>query len=69
MKIHRYFVTGIDTDRRKRAVVSAITTLARDLGAGVIAEGIENEEELSVLVDLGVPFGQGYHFGRPEEVA
>jgi len=69
VKIDRYFVSGIDRDRRKRAVVSAINTLAQDLGAGVIAEGIENEDELNVLVDLGVSFGQGFYFGRPEEVA
>ena len=68
VKIDRYFVAGIDTDRRKRAVVRAVATLARDLGAGVIAEGIESEEELHVLTDLGVPFGQGFYFGRPEVV-
>jgi len=68
VKIDRFFVSGIDVDKRKRAVVSAIATLAKDLGAGVIAEGIETAQELRVLADLGVPFGQGFYFGHPEEV-
>jgi EAL domain-containing protein (putative c-di-GMP-specific phosphodiesterase class I) len=66
-KIDRFFVTGIDQDRRKRAVVTAIAAAARDLGARVIAEGIENEREHRVLADLGVELGQGFLFDRPEE--
>jgi EAL domain-containing protein (putative c-di-GMP-specific phosphodiesterase class I) len=66
-KIDRFFVSGIDQDRRKRAVVAAITAAAHDLGSSVIAEGIENELEYRALVDLGVELGQGYHFDRPEE--
>lgn len=66
-KIDRFFVDGIDEDRRKRAVVSAITAASRELGTRVIAEGIENEREHRVLVDLGVELGQGFHFDRPEE--
>jgi EAL domain-containing protein (putative c-di-GMP-specific phosphodiesterase class I) len=39
--------------------------LAGDLGARMIAEGIETEGELAALRRLGVPFGQGYLLGRP----
>ncbi|MGK2859019.1 MAG: EAL domain-containing protein [Thermoanaerobaculia bacterium] len=66
-KIDRFFIASIDRDRRKRAVVSAITAAAHELGARVIAEGIENENEHRVLVDLGVELGQGWHFDKPEE--
>lgn len=69
VKIDRYFISGIDVDRRKRMVVGALARIVAELDADVIAEGIESEEELKVLEDLGIPFGQGFHFGRPEEVA
>jgi EAL domain-containing protein (putative c-di-GMP-specific phosphodiesterase class I) len=42
--------------------------LAGDLGASVIAEGIERPEELSALIDIGVSYGQGFLLGRPMEL-
>jgi EAL domain-containing protein (putative c-di-GMP-specific phosphodiesterase class I) len=39
--------------------------MAEDLGIMVVAEGIEAPEEEEVLLELGVPFGQGYLFGKP----
>jgi EAL domain-containing protein (putative c-di-GMP-specific phosphodiesterase class I) len=69
MKIDRFFVTGVDRDRRRRSMVTAIVRMGEDLGIDVIAEGIEEATELRVLQDVGVRFGQGWYFGRPEEVA
>jgi EAL domain-containing protein (putative c-di-GMP-specific phosphodiesterase class I) len=42
--------------------------LAGDLGASVIAEGIERQEELLALIDIGVIYGQGFLLGRPMEL-
>ena len=56
-------VRGIDTDPPRQQVVSALHRVARGIGAVVIAEGIETEAELQVLRDLGIAYGQGYHFG------
>jgi EAL domain-containing protein (putative c-di-GMP-specific phosphodiesterase class I) len=67
-KIDRFFIAGIDRDRKRRAVVDGIVRMSADLGTRIIAEGVEHEDELAVLCDLGVTLVQGWLFGRPEEV-
>ena len=59
---------GIESDPMKEAMASALKGLADRLGAMSLAEGIETEEELNLLRDVGVQAGQGYLFGRPEPV-
>jgi EAL domain-containing protein (putative c-di-GMP-specific phosphodiesterase class I) len=50
-----------------RTMVKAIIDIGHGIGAKVIAEGVEKEEDRQVLRDaLGVDFGQGYHLGRPD---
>jgi EAL domain-containing protein (putative c-di-GMP-specific phosphodiesterase class I) len=68
LKIDRYFVSGCAEDRRRRVVLKSITELGREFGASVVAEGIENEEDLAVVKDFGVRYGQGYLFGKPMPV-
>jgi EAL domain-containing protein (putative c-di-GMP-specific phosphodiesterase class I) len=46
-------------------VVKAILDMSVGLGATVIAEGIQTREEVEVLRELGVPWGQGYFYARP----
>ncbi|HST80720.1 MAG TPA: EAL domain-containing protein [Kineosporiaceae bacterium] len=65
LKIERRFVAGLLSDRRDRAIVSAIIHLAHDLGLRVVAEGIETAEQAELLGDLGCDIGQGYYFARP----
>jgi diguanylate cyclase (GGDEF)-like protein/PAS domain S-box-containing protein len=65
VKIERRFVAGLLTDHRDRAIVSAITQLAHDLGLRVVAEGVETAEQAARLRELGCDVGQGYYFGRP----
>ncbi len=65
LKIERRFVAGLLSDRRDRAIVSAIIHLAHDLGLRVVAEGIENAEQAELLGELGCDIGQGYYFARP----
>lgn len=60
---------GIETDRARRALAAGLISFASELGATVIAEGVETEEQLRALVDLGVGCGQGYHLGRPGPIA
>ena len=67
-KIDRFFIDGIDRDRKRRAVVKGIVDMSRELETRVIAEGIEREEERAVLLDLGVTLAQGWLFGKPHEV-
>jgi diguanylate cyclase (GGDEF)-like protein len=64
LKIDRSFVTRLTTDN-DNAIVRTISTLARNLGMEVIAEGIETEEQFQQLKMLGCEYGQGYLFSRP----
>jgi EAL domain-containing protein (putative c-di-GMP-specific phosphodiesterase class I) len=65
MKIDLCLVRDIEHTPRNRALIRGIAAMAEDLGIMVVAEGIEAPEEEEVLLELGVPFGQGYLFGKP----
>ncbi|MCW2903895.1 MAG: hypothetical protein JWO67_6160 [Streptosporangiaceae bacterium] len=65
IKLDRALVEGIDTDPARRALAGALLTFANEIGAQVIAEGIETLREQTVLRRLGVRYGQGFHLGRP----
>ncbi|MBH3459755.1 bifunctional diguanylate cyclase/phosphodiesterase [Pseudomonas putida] len=67
VKIDRHFIDGIHQDPLKREFVGSILQIARASKAQVIAEGIELDEELTVLADMGVDLLQGYLLGRPQE--
>jgi diguanylate cyclase (GGDEF)-like protein len=64
LKIDRSFVSRLTTDN-DNAIVRTISTLARNLGMEVIAEGIETEEQYQQLKMLGCEFGQGFLFSHP----
>jgi EAL domain-containing protein (putative c-di-GMP-specific phosphodiesterase class I) len=64
LKIDRSFVSRLTTDN-DNAIVRTISTLARNLGMEVIAEGIETEEQYQQLKMLGCEYGQGYLFSQP----
>ncbi|WP_394729200.1 EAL domain-containing protein [Altererythrobacter sp. GH1-8] len=67
IKIDRSFVQQAALgSRRSEAIVSAIVSLAGSLKIDVTAEGIEAEEQLQLLQELGCACFQGYHIGRPE---
>ncbi len=68
LKIDRSFVSRLTTDN-DNAIVRTISTLARNLGMEVIAEGIETEEQHQQLKMLGCEYGQGYLFSRPVDNA
>lgn len=67
VKLDRSLIKDIDKDRNERAMVCALLAYAEESGAAVIAEGIERAEELVVLRELGVHFGQGFLLSRPAE--
>jgi EAL domain-containing protein (putative c-di-GMP-specific phosphodiesterase class I)/DNA-binding NarL/FixJ family response regulator len=56
----------IGRDATRRALGRALISFAREIDATIVAEGIETQEELDNLFDLGVPIGQGFHLARPE---
>ena len=65
LKIDRSFVSRIDTDASSGAVVSTIVGLSRALGVSIIAEGVETENQATLLRAAGCEVVQGYLFGRP----
>lgn len=65
VKLDLALTRGIHTHPRKRAVVRHVVNLCRELGARVVAEGIEVIDELSCVRDLGVDWAQGYLLARP----
>lgn len=67
LKIDRAFVQHMLTRPTDRAVARTVLELARSLGFGAIAEGIEEAAQAEVLRELGCKYGQGYHFARPME--
>jgi predicted signal transduction protein with EAL and GGDEF domain len=69
IKIDRSFVQGASRGVPEAiAIIRAVVALARSLGMGTTAEGVETEAELTMIQDLGCSKIQGYYFGRPVPV-
>jgi diguanylate cyclase (GGDEF)-like protein len=69
VKIDRLLIHGIDVSAARRALVVSLLSFGAHINGRVIAEGIENDEELQTLLSLGVEYGQGWLLGRPVMVA
>ncbi len=65
LKIDRSFVMTMLQSSDSMEIVRCILGMSRGLMLDVVAEGIENEDELSLLADFECTYGQGYHFARP----
>lgn len=65
IKLDRSLVDRIDQDRARRSLCAAMVHYAHETGALLVAEGIERQEEATVLRDLGVDRGQGFWLARP----
>lgn len=60
LKLDRSFVAGVEDQRSAQAVSAGVLAMARGLGVGVIAEGVETDSQERVLLELGYELGQGY---------
>jgi diguanylate cyclase (GGDEF)-like protein len=65
LKIGMPFMDNLEQGGSDRAFVRMVLDLAANLDLGVVAEGIESEEQLASLRDLGCEFGQGFYLGSP----
>ena len=66
LKIDISLVRDVNVSPVNQAMVKAIISLGRNIGASVIAEGIQTEEETLALKAMGVDYGQGHYLARPE---
>ena len=69
LKIDRIFVSRIRESAKARAIVNSLVHLSHDLGIPVIAEGVEDEETLTILRESACDAAQGYMLGRPGQLA
>ena len=65
LKIDQSFVAGLPDDAYDTALIGAVLTIARALDLSVVAEGVENEAQAQMLLNLGCQCAQGYYFHRP----
>lgn len=69
LKVDRSFVTGMCRDRDAAVIVRAIVGLGTTLGLRTVAEGVESEEVMAALADIGCDIAQGYLIARPMPAA
>lgn len=65
LKIDIEFIKDIPEDKDDLEIVKATIGLAKTFGLKTVAEGVEKEEQVEILRELGCDFGQGYYFGKP----
>lgn len=65
IKLDRSIIEQIDQSSSSRKVIEGLVAFSEKVYTTIIAEGIERKEQADVLKELGVPYGQGYHFGYP----
>lgn len=66
VKIDRSITHNIHVDDARKSLAHSIGELAQQMGAIVIAEGVETQDELDAVSAAGVSWAQGYHLGRPK---
>jgi EAL domain-containing protein (putative c-di-GMP-specific phosphodiesterase class I) len=65
LKLDMSLTRDVDSDRARATLARAMVAFADSIGATIVAEGVETEAEMRTLRELGIGFGQGFHFSRP----
>lgn len=68
LKIEGWLVSHMWQDRKIAGIVESLANFARKEGMRTVAEHVEDAETARILADMGVDYGQGWHFGRPQLV-
>jgi len=66
LKIEGWLVSHMRQDRKVAGIVESLANFARKEGMLTVAEHVEDAETARILADMGVDYGQGWHFGRPQ---
>jgi EAL domain-containing protein (putative c-di-GMP-specific phosphodiesterase class I) len=65
IKLDRSFVENVTDSPHDAAIVRAVSQMADSIGIGVVAEGVETQDQVRMARDLGCGYAQGFHFARP----
>jgi EAL domain-containing protein (putative c-di-GMP-specific phosphodiesterase class I) len=65
VKLDRGLTMDLAKDRRQRLLVAGLVRLCQDLGAKIVAEGLETADQLKAAMEVGVHYGQGYILAKP----
>jgi diguanylate cyclase (GGDEF)-like protein/PAS domain S-box-containing protein len=68
VKLDRSFTAGLERDPISEHIIHSMVELTRRCGWQLVTEGVETRAQADVLLQLGVPFAQGYYFGRPQAI-
>ncbi len=66
VKIDRSFTQKVSSSPAAKAVIEAVVSLCKALGMGIVAEGVETQEQMELLSELGCTHLQGYYFSKPQ---
>ena len=66
VKIDKYFTRDLHRQSDRLMTIQALQQIASIFNSALVAEGIETAEDLRILRDMGIPYGQGYFLGRPQ---
>jgi len=69
LKIEGWLVSHMRQDRKVAGIVESLASFARKEGVLTVAEHVEDAETARILADMGVNYGQGWHFGKPQLVS
>jgi len=69
IKLDMTLTRDVHRDETRRALVVALVAFGSQIGASVVAEGVETAEELATLREVGVQFGQGFYLARPRALS
>jgi predicted signal transduction protein with EAL and GGDEF domain len=69
IKLDRSFVENLTEGSHDAAIVRAVSQMADTIGIGVVAEGVETEEQMRMASKLGCGYAQGFHFAEPVPVS
>ncbi|MCI4624758.1 MAG: EAL domain-containing protein [Candidatus Magnetoovum sp. WYHC-5] len=67
LKIDRLLINNISKEYHKKEVTTSLLNLARKIGALVVAEGIENDDDAATMIEMGADILQGYYFCKPRK--
>jgi diguanylate cyclase (GGDEF)-like protein len=69
IKIDRRFITDLATDLKARNVVKTVIGLSRDINVKCVAEGVETQDQVLHLIEIGCTLMQGYYFAKPQTLS